>query len=361
MQGKGGGKQKLLTEFFGRTDYLRMLTLRTISLAAVLSVISLATPSAALPSLDEIFSFGYQLQEANVSNLSTAPYQLLIIDYSKDGGAANAFTADEITTIRNAGKKVLAYLSIGEAEEYRYYFKKNWTRANKNVRCGRSKTPAAPPWLDEGNPDFCGNYKVQYWNRAWQRILYGVRSGARKSYLDRIIDAGFDGVYLDIVDGYEYWLDKPNAMRRKTAARDMAMLVVNLGRYARVVRGKSDFVIVPQNGAGIISAVSKSMKARFLGAIQGIGAEDTFFYGRRAEDNRFDPQPALRVLKRYVAAGKKVFAIDYLLNETKILEFARMACALGFIPQVANRDLDTFDTQVLSGCQCIFSESGLVC
>lgn len=338
-----------------------MIPLRTWPVFALLSVLVSVRTSVALPTLDDVFSFGYQLQEANVSRLSTAPYQLLIIDYSKDGSEANAFTADEIATIRNAGKKVLAYLSIGEAEGYRYYFRKNWTRAQKKTRCGRERTNKAPPWLDEVNPDFCGNYKVKYWERAWQRILFGVHSGARKSYLDRIIDAGFDGVYLDIVDGYEYWLDKPEAERRVTAARDMAALVMKIGRYARQTRGKSDFVVVPQNGAGIISALSRSMKARYLESIQGIGAEDTFFYGRRDEDNRFNPQPALRLLKRYTEAGKKVFVIDYLLDETKIQEFARMACALNFVPQVGNRALDTFDTQVLSGCQCIFSIHGMVC
>ena len=35
----------------------------------------------------------------------------------------------------------------------------------------------------------------------WQNIIYGNES----SYLTKISDAGFDGVYLDIIDAFEYY------------------------------------------------------------------------------------------------------------------------------------------------------------
>jgi len=34
-------------------------------------------------------------------------------------------------------------------------------------------------------------------NPEWQAIIF--------EYEDRILNAGFDGVYLDIIDGFEYW------------------------------------------------------------------------------------------------------------------------------------------------------------
>jgi len=42
---------------------------------------------------------------------------------------------------------------------------------------------------------------VRYWDADWQALIYG-HSGA---YLDRILSAGFDGVYLDIIDGFEFF------------------------------------------------------------------------------------------------------------------------------------------------------------
>ena len=54
------------------------------------------------------------------------------------------------------------------------------------------------------NPDWPGNYKVKYWNEEWQGLIYKNQD----SYLNKIMAAGFDGVYLDIIDAFEYFEDK---------------------------------------------------------------------------------------------------------------------------------------------------------
>jgi cysteinyl-tRNA synthetase len=78
-------------------------------------------------------------------------------------------------------------MSIGEAEDYRYYWNPEW-KTNQ------------PSWLAEENPDWPGSYKVRYWDKYWQKIIYG--------YLDKILTAGFDGVYLDIIDAFQYFENK---------------------------------------------------------------------------------------------------------------------------------------------------------
>ena len=83
---------------------------------------------------------------------------------------------------------VICYMSIGEAEDYRYYWQNSWN-SNK------------PSWLRDENPDWAGNYKVAYWDASWQEVIYGNNT----SYLKKILDADFDGVYLDIIDAYEYF------------------------------------------------------------------------------------------------------------------------------------------------------------
>ena len=117
-------------------------------------------------------------------------YDLLIMDMFAEGGAA--FTKEEVERLRdkaNGGRRlVICYLSIGEAEDYRYYWNSTW---NSNP----------PAWLERENPDWAGNYKVRYWYPEWQSII----CTSRDSYLQRIIAAGFDGVYLDIIDAYEYF------------------------------------------------------------------------------------------------------------------------------------------------------------
>lgn len=116
-------------------------------------------------------------------------YDLIIMDLFLNDVA---FTADEITELRrkaNGGTRmIIAYMSIGEAEDYRYYWDQSWKRGN-------------PSWLDKENPKWKGNYKVRYWHPEWQKIIFGNDD----SYLSHIIDAGFDGVYLDIIDAFEYY------------------------------------------------------------------------------------------------------------------------------------------------------------
>jgi cysteinyl-tRNA synthetase len=131
----------------------------------------------------------YITRQAFLTALATTGYDIILIDYFYN---QEEFTANEIARLKtknNGGQRlVIAYLSIGEAEEYRYYWKDEW----------KSDPPS---WMKEENPDWEGNYKVEYWDPGWQSIIYGS-SG---SYLDKIIDKGFDGVYLDIIDAFEYF------------------------------------------------------------------------------------------------------------------------------------------------------------
>jgi uncharacterized protein (TIGR01370 family) len=68
-------------------------------------------------------SWGYQLQNLDPDTLAASPYDMLVIDYSRDGKAARALTPEQVDKIRvkpdGERRIVLAYLSIGEAETYR--------------------------------------------------------------------------------------------------------------------------------------------------------------------------------------------------------------------------------------------------
>jgi cysteinyl-tRNA synthetase len=125
-----------------------------------------------------------------ISAVTSTDYDLLITDLFFEDDSS--FTPDEVEQLRtksNGGKRlVICYLSIGEAERYRYYWQPSWSEGD-------------PFWLLQENPDWEGNYKVMYWEKEWQQILFGNDD----SYLKKILDAGFDGVYLDIIDAFEYF------------------------------------------------------------------------------------------------------------------------------------------------------------
>lgn len=136
-----------------------------------------------------INSENYPTRKSFVQAICSTNYDLVIVDLFHDGVE---FSPDEVGKLRRKAngsrRMVLAYMSIGEAEDYRYYWNSTWKRGS-------------PSWLDKENPNWKGNYKVHYWDSEWQSVIFGNAG----SYLSRIIAAGFDGVYLDIIDAFEYY------------------------------------------------------------------------------------------------------------------------------------------------------------
>jgi len=119
-------------------------------------------------------------------------YDIIIIDLFYED---TALTVSEVASLKikaNGGSRlIIAYMSIGEAEDYRYYWQAEWE-------------VDPPSWLTGENPEWPANYKVQYWNKDWQSIIYGKDN----SYLKKILTVEFDGVYLDIIDAFEYFEDQ---------------------------------------------------------------------------------------------------------------------------------------------------------
>jgi cysteinyl-tRNA synthetase len=132
----------------------------------------------------------YSTKTAFLNAIRGTDYDLVLIDLFYDG--TEELSPDEVAALKikaNGGTRlVIAYMSIGEAENYRYYWQPGWK-------------PNNPSWLAEENPDWPGNYKVRYWDADWQSIIYGNDA----SYSKKILNAGFDGVYLDIIDAFEYF------------------------------------------------------------------------------------------------------------------------------------------------------------
>ena len=153
--------------------------------------------NAVVISLDQVKNFLYLINLTNyptkrsfINAVTATNYDLIIMDlFFKDGSAFSASEINELKSKANGGKRlVISYMSIGEAENYRYYWQTSW-QTNK------------PNWLDSENPKWAGNFEVKYWNPEWQSIIYGNEN----SYLKKILNAGFDGAYLDIIDAFEYY------------------------------------------------------------------------------------------------------------------------------------------------------------
>jgi cysteinyl-tRNA synthetase len=270
------------------------------------------------PALRTAKSWGYQLQNVDPDVIATAPYDMLVVDYSRDG--SEALTAEDVAKLKvkpdGSRRIVLSYLSIGEAETYRYYWKWYW---------GWFFGWLAPSWLDKQNTEWRGNYGVRYWQPDWQKIIYS----GQNSYLERIIKAGFDGVYLDKVDEFETL-----AKQNPNARADMIAFVKALAERARAL--KPGFFIVPQNGEGLLA------EAAYRVVIDGLGKEDLLF--GETKDKQRNSAESIREnvarLKLLTAERKPVFVVEYLDAPQEIERARKQLEGYGFIPYFADRALD---------------------
>ena len=105
--------------------------------------------SLAQRSLMDVHSWAYQLQDIDISQIANnSTFELMVMDYSADGSNDGKFTREDILQIRNSGKKAICYISIGEAEDYRYYWDSNWDSDGNG-----EPDPGAPAWLGSVNQD----------------------------------------------------------------------------------------------------------------------------------------------------------------------------------------------------------------
>lgn len=315
-----------------------------VGLGLLLTLPISADPGQALRAADDWL---YVLQPdgaADIAAIQASSFDVVVIDYSSTGDVSGEFTAPQIAALKASGKVVLSYLSIGEAEDFRWYWDAAW---NDDA----APDPDAPAWLGPFNPAFPDNYKVRYWDAAWQGILFGTTSGPQTSYLDRIVDQGFDGIYLDIIDAFYFWSEVEVERTRAQARQDMISLVQALANHARVIRGVPDFLIVPQNGEDIIwddDDLLDVMGQGYLAAIEAIGVEDVFY-------DELSAQPAMDVTYRtellddYLAAGVVVLSTDYVWNAgnptgasniTRYNDYQTQTLSRGYVPYAAVRDRD---------------------
>jgi cysteinyl-tRNA synthetase len=272
-------------------------------------------------------SFAYVLQAdslakskaAAVAKLASCGRDWIVLDasFSTD----EPWTAADLASIRagKTGRKVIAYLSIGEAEDYRAYWQTSW----------KTNPPA---FLLGENPEWKGNFRVKYWNADWQKIILADE--------DKIMATGFDGVYLDIVDGFETFEqngndfidDRPNPETKQSYRRDMVDWVKAIAARAR--KTNSAALVIPQNGTQLFA------HADFLAAVDAVGVEDLFTNGdklQQAADTKF----ILETLAPMRAAHKPVLDVEYPKRKEHQAHAREAAAQNGLIWLVTDRQLKT--------------------
>ena len=131
-------------------------------------------------------SRAYETREEWFAAMAATNYDVLITDAFYKGNRPLA--KDEVHHLKfkemGARRLVLARMSVGYAEDERFYWERDWEIG-------------APTWIHARGQERPGQYVVEYWNPAWKAII--------GRYFAGIMDLGFDGVVLDGVEAYRRW------------------------------------------------------------------------------------------------------------------------------------------------------------
>lgn len=281
-------------------------------------------------------SFAYVLQAENVSSnraiavrrLAASSRDWLVLD--PQFSEVDRWSRSDLATLRRAqpGRKILAYISIGEAENYRPYWKTDWA-------IGGVLSPTAPDWLLSENPSWPGNFKVKFWSPVWQQIML--------SAVDAAMAQGFDGVYLDIVDAFEFFEQNgsdfiDNRLNPETGESyrlDMVAWVRQIAGRVRNVKHRA--LVIPQNGEALLAIPT------FLNTVSGIGVEDLF-----TDTNQLQLRSEINYrrsfLQRLTTRNKPVLDIEYPTLTSRKAFVREQAHAAGITWLITDRNLRTFGT-----------------
>lgn len=130
----------------------------------------------------------FSSKQGMINAIAATNYDIVLIDLFFN---EEEWTSSEIGQLKNKAnggqRKVISYISIGSAEKFRYYWKKGWGLHH-------------PLWLKRKYEGYDDEFWVKFWKKDWQDIIYGNDD----SYMKKILNAGFDGAYLDNVEAYYF-------------------------------------------------------------------------------------------------------------------------------------------------------------
>ena len=313
--------------------------------------------------LSDVKYWGYQIQDLDypgaVDSLVASHYDMLVLEPTRTDWSSDTKyfdTAEMITRLKNSfasdgihRKLIIAYIDIGEAEDWRWYWK--WS---ESWDCNGEPPADWPDYILACDPDgWGGNYPLAYWDSLWQDIvIWGQNQnsdpyGNYTSIIDEVIKDGFDGIYLDWVEAFEDAnVIKAAQNEGKDPKEEMLSFINAMKTYA--VARNPDFLIIQQNASALCDD-----HPELFNIIDAIAQEEVW-YGGDATDNWNDPsgydfiidqsqsEEYFYYLDQFLASDVPVFNCEYALNYADTA-YAR-SYKKGYIPYVTRRSLGKLTT-----------------
>jgi len=287
----------------------------------------------------------YQIQGLNedgaVAALAVTDYPLLVLEpghnFSESPYDTEAMVATLRTTPQGGERLLLAYVDIGQAEDYRDYWDTSWVAP---TTCANGD----PEWLLAPDGDgWSGNYVVAYWDPAWKQQWLGD-----DGIVAELATMGFDGIYLDWVEAWDdYCVHTSAGADGIDVGEEMIAFVGQLGDAGRAVNPA--FVVVPQNAPFLIDEDPET----YASAIDALAVEDTWFHGigdtawddpesgdqHDRHDGKWSTDNRLAQYEEYLTRGIPVFSVDYCVIESNAAMVYEAARDAGLRPLVTQAPL----------------------
>ncbi|MEW6534852.1 MAG: endo alpha-1,4 polygalactosaminidase [Candidatus Auribacterota bacterium] len=230
------------------------------------------------------------------------------------GYAMAILDADSVpdpTAYKNAGITCIGYVSLGEVEDYRWYWKKIRNEA----------------YILDENPDWKGNYYIDPRDKRWSDFFI-------RRVIPKILNKGYDGIFLDTIDTALYleWRDP-----EKYAGAKLAMAKI----IREIRKAYPEIIIISNNGIAMLET--------FAGSVDIALVED-LYTGFDFENERYTDQDAdttIEWTKKLKQSQKKygiqVITLDYAeaSDRQKIKTIYKTSLENGFWPLVSDIKLAT--------------------
>jgi cysteinyl-tRNA synthetase len=237
--------------------------------------------------LPGVKTFSYLLQNVDSKEmqkkLRESHYDMYLLEPCVTEKGNEAFPIRSlIEEIRNYNRTIyykepiiLAYVDIGQAEDWRWYWQNKWE-------------PGHPEWIVAVDPDdWEGCYPVAYWYPEWEDIvIYGAYG---MSHLEVILQNNFDGIYMDWVEAFsdEDVIEKAEEDRIGNTATAMFDFIEKIRRYAHTEspHANPNFLVVAQNASDLYGEDPDC----YENLIDAISVEAIWYDGTGGFDDWDDP------------------------------------------------------------------------
>jgi endo-alpha-1,4-polygalactosaminidase (GH114 family) len=235
------------------------------------------------------------------------------------GGGSYDAPLDRARADPTGSKLIFGYQDISEAAAYMF----------PDLFAGS----ALPDWFGQQNPGYPGLYTVQYWNPAWKSAIF--------ANIDKIVANGYDGVYLDSLDGDNDWSSgnpEGNPVY-PDATSAMAAFLSELRTHIKSAYPGKTFYLIGNDPTGIA--------LHFPAALRNLDAifNEWVYYGQKSTNGVVSEYKGTssatyiesRLEPLYLSAGVPVFGNDYpapLNDPSAAFSSFEFYTSLGWVPSV---------------------------